>query len=163
MGDAFERSLLLVFFILITVFTLAWRASAGGHHIIIHLLRISGLKILFLQLVVLNKLIRATVVRVSLVEYVLAHLVKRFRNIQVQVEKLVHYLFVYDCVLIINLLLRNEVQVVRQVLHVPYVLLDFLQRDALHGVRLQHPVDEVLHSWRQITWYIISTFFYFIK
>ena len=76
MGDAFERSLLLIFFIIITVLTLAGRASVLSHHIIIHLLRITGLKILFLQFVVLDQLVCTTIVRVSLIEYILAHLFK---------------------------------------------------------------------------------------
>lgn len=75
----------------------------------------------------LDQLIGTAVVRVSLVKDILAHLVERLCYIQIQVKQLVHDLFVDDCVFVVDLLLRNEVQVVGQVLHVPDMLLNLLQ------------------------------------
>ena len=68
-------------------------------------------------------------------------------------------LLIYHRILVIDLLLRNEMEVVGQVFDVPNVVLDFLQGDTLHWVGLEHSVDEVLHSWRKMAWYVISTFF----
>lgn len=48
-------------------------------------------------------------------------------------------------ILVVHLLLRDEVEVVGQVLLVPDVVLNFLQRDSFHGVGLQHQVYQVFH------------------
>ena len=68
-------------------------------------------------------------------------------------------LLIYHRILIINLLLRNEMEVVGQIFDVPNMVLDFLQGDTLDWVGLQHSVDEVLHGWREMAWYVISAFF----
>ena len=75
----------------------------------------------------------------------MAHLVKGLRYVQIQVEKLVGDLSVNLRILVVHLLLRDEVEVVGQVLLVPNVVLNFLQSDSFHGIRLQHQVYQVFH------------------
>ena len=108
------------------------------------------LEALVLEFVVLDELVGAAVVGVSFVHDVLADLLEGLGDVEVQVEEFLHNLLVDLVVLIVHLLLTDEVQVVRQVLHVPRVLLNFLKSYPLHRVRLQHPVYKVLHLVRNV-------------
>lgn len=74
-----------------------------------------------------------------------------------------HNFLIHNGILVVYLLLRNEMQIVWQILDVPNVVLDLLKRDTLYRVRLQHAVYKILHSWRQMAGYIISTLFYLVE
>jgi hypothetical protein len=51
-------------------------------------------------------------------------------------------------------------QVVRQILLVPNMVLDLLQGDTLHRIWLEHSINEVLDLRRKVIWNKVSTFLY---
>lgn len=88
----------------------------------------------------LDEFVGSAVVIVSFVLNVEADIVEGLLDIQVQVEQLLDDRLVYLVVFAIHLLLGDEVQVIRQVRLVPWVLLDLLKGNALHRIWLQHSV-----------------------
>ena len=81
---------------------------------------------LVFEFVMLHQLIRATIVGVPLVENILANLVKGLCDVQIQSKQFLHDCSVYLGILVVHLLLCYKMEVVRQILYVPDVFLDFL-------------------------------------
>ena len=90
----------------------------------------------------------------------MAYLLKTLLDVKVELEQLLNYLLVNLSILIIHLLLSCKVKVLREVLGVPEVILHLLQRYPLHGIGLQHAVDEVLDASAEVVRYKILTLLY---
>ena len=69
-------------------------------------------------------------------------------DVRIKLEELLHDRVVNLVVLVVDLLLIDVVQVLGQILLIPDVLLNFLQGNTLHRIRLKHAVDQVLHGGR---------------
>ena len=66
-------------------------------------------------------------------------------------------------ILVIDLLLRNEMEVVWQIFDIPNVVLNLLKGDTLDRVGLKHPIYQVLYGGRQVARNIVSTLFDLVK
>ena len=130
--------------------------TARRHHVVIEEGRLASVRVLGLhafeallfQLVVSHQLIRTAIVRVALVENVLTDLIMALADVGVKLEELLHDCVVNLVVLVVDLLLVDVVQVLGQILLIPDVLLNFLQGNPLHRIRLKHAIDQVLHGGR---------------
>ena len=93
-----------------------------------------------------HQLVSATIVGVPLIQNVLTYLVKRFSDVRVLSEDLIDNCSVHLVILVIDLLFINEMQVFGQVLFIPNMFLDLLQRDPLDRIGLQHTIYQVLDT-----------------
>ena len=98
----------------------------------------------------LDEFVGSTVVSVLLVLDVLTHLFERLPRAEIVVLQFLHDLLVDLVVLGVHMLHRDEVEVFWQVLLVPRVLLDLSQRYPLYRVGLQHAINQVLHTVRNV-------------
>jgi len=130
--------------------------TARRHHVVIEEGRLASVRVLGLhafeallfQFVVSHQLIRTAIVRIALVENVLADLIMALADVRIKLEELLHDRVVNLVVLVVDLLLIDVVQVLGQILLIPDMLLNFLQGNTLHRIRLKHAVDQVLHGGR---------------
>jgi len=92
------------------------------------------------ELIMLHELVCTAVVRVALIEDILADLVECLGDVEVECKERLNYLRVDLVVFVVQLLFLDEMEIVWQVLGVPDVVLDFLQGDSFNWIWLQHPI-----------------------
>ena len=141
--------------------------TTSRHHIVVVQSGVASVRVFFilsfetllLQFVMTHQLISSAVVGVSFIQNVLTDLIEVLAYVWIKLEELVDDRVVDLIVLVIYLLLVDVVQVFRQILLVPNMLLDLLQRNSFDRVGLKHAIYQVLYGWGQVLRDEVTAFF----